>query len=133
LLVRRTATGDLSLFLCGPVKTGGAIVPIEQGFNLVGTLQATTNLPLPELNLYTGSPLTGLSSGLNPTVCDNLLVLQPNGATTTYFYYKDNSGNQGWLDAIFNSASTVQINAGSAFFIHRRPANGPFNWSMPAQ
>ena len=133
VLVRRITTGDLSLFLCGPVKTGPAVAPVDQGFNLVGTLQATTNLPLTALNLYTGDPSTGISSGLNPTVADNLLVLQANGSTATYFYYKDTHGNEGWLDAIFNSANTVLINAGSAFFIHRRSPNGAFNWSMPVQ
>jgi len=131
VLVRRISPGDLKFFLCGTVKTGPAVVPVEQGFNLVGTLQATTNLPLNALNLYTGNPLTGVSSGLNPTDCDNLLVLQPDGTTATYFYYKDTHGNEGWLDAIFNSASTVQINAGGDFFIHRRPPNGAFNWVMP--
>lgn len=133
VLVRRSTPGDLNLFLCGPVKSGSTVVPVDAGFNLVGTLQATTNLPLSALNLYTGDPSTGVSSGLNPTVSDNLLVLQPDGSTATYFYYKDTHGNEGWLDAIFNLANTVPINAGSAFFIHRRAPNGAFNWSMPPQ
>ena len=133
LLVRRIVAGNLNLYSYGPVKSGTAVVPVDQGLNLVGTLQSVTNLPLSALNLYTGNLLTGVSSGLNPTASDNLLLLQSDGSTTTYFYYKDNNGNAGWLDALFNSANSVPINAGSAFFIRRRPPNGSFNWSMPTQ
>ena len=133
VMVRRIAPGNLNLYLCGAVKSGAAVVPIDQGLNLVGTLQSKTNLPLSALNLYTGNPLTGISSGLNLSVSDNLLMLQPDGSSTIYFYYKDSKGNEGWLDAVFNSAATVPINAGSAFFIRRRPPNGSFNWSLPTQ
>ncbi|HTL54065.1 MAG TPA: YDG domain-containing protein, partial [Candidatus Limnocylindrales bacterium] len=133
VLVRRIAPGNLDLFASGPVKSGSAIVPVEQGFNLLGTLQSINSLSISALGLYTGSPLTGIASGLNPTAADNLLVVQPDGSTATYFYFKDTHGNESWLDPSFNSANAVPINPGSAFFIHRKPANPAFNWSMPAQ
>ncbi len=130
VMVQRVSSGDLTLFSCGPVKTTATLAPIEPGFNLVGTLQSVTNLTLASLNLYTGNPATGVSSGLNPSLCDNLLIVQPDGSSATYFYF-NNGRTQGWYDASFNSASGVQVNAGSAFFIQRQSANGPFNWSVP--
>ncbi|HTL59115.1 MAG TPA: hypothetical protein VL361_25805 [Candidatus Limnocylindrales bacterium] len=133
LLIRRIGPGNLHLYLSGPIKSGSAAVPIVQGLNLISTLQSITNLPLSALNLYTGNPLTGISSGLNPTAGDNLLLLQPDGSSATYFYYKDSKGNEGWMDALFNSAAAVPINAGNAFYIRRRPPNGSFNWLVPQQ
>ena len=61
-------------------------------------------------------------------------MVQLDGTTTTYFYYKDSLGNEGWLDANYNPSANVPINAGTAVFIHRLPANGAsFNWSIPAE
>jgi hypothetical protein len=120
------------LYLAGPVKTGTAVVTVDSGYNLVGTLKSSTALSLSALNLYTGDPATGLANGLNPTTSDNLLVVQPNGATKTYFYYKD-AQSEGWLDGSFTPANTAQIAPGSAFFIHRKAANAPFNWTIPAE
>lgn len=131
LIVRRRTAGDLTLALAGPVKTGLAITPISDGYNLLGTLQAVTNLSLAQLNLYTGNANTGFASGLNPSAGDNLLIMQPNGAVGTYFYYQDSAGNQGWLDAAYNSAQSVPVPAGSAFYLHRKAPNPAFYWIMP--
>jgi hypothetical protein len=60
-------------------------------------------------------------------------VVQPDGTTATYFYYKDSFGNEGWLDANYNFSATVPIKAGSAFFIHRLPTGSGFNWTIPAE
>jgi hypothetical protein len=133
LLVRRVAAGNRILYVCGPVKTGLTAAPIEPGYNLVGTLKSLSNLTLETLNIYTGDPATGLASGGNTAQTDTLLVVQPDGTTATYFYYQDNFGNQGWLDANYNPSANVLINAGSAFFVHRLTENGPFNWTIPVE
>jgi hypothetical protein len=133
LLVRRVASGDRNLYLCGPVKTGVTMAPVQPGYNLVGTLKSLSPLNLSALNLYTGNPVTGLASGGNTADSDTLLVVQPDGTTATYFYYKDSFGNEGWLDANYNFSATVPIKAGSAFFIHRLPASTGFNWTIPAE
>jgi hypothetical protein len=133
LLVRRVASGDRSLYVCGTTKTGVTVAPVEPGYNLVGTLKNLTNLTLGALNIYTGDPTTGLASGGNTAGSDTLLVVQADGTTSTYFYYKDTSGNQGWLDANYNPSGNVLINAGTAFFVHRLTSNGPFNWTIPAE
>jgi hypothetical protein len=133
LLVRRVASGDRNLYLCGPVKTGVTMVPVDRGYNLVGTLKSLSPVSLGALNLYTGNPVTGLASGGNTAQADTLQVVQPDGTSATYFYYKDNFGNEGWLDANYNLSGTVPIKAGSAFFIHRLPANTGFNWTIPAE
>jgi hypothetical protein len=62
-----------------------------------------------------------------------LLVVQPDGTTATYFYYKDTLGNEGWLDANYNLSANVPINAGTTFFIHRHPTSPGFNWIIPAE
>src|SRR5262249_11249370 len=133
LLVRRVASGDRHVYLCGPVKTGVTMVPVDLGYNLVGTLKSLRPVNLSALNLYTGNAATGLASGGNTAQADTLLVVQPDGTTTTYFYYKDNFGNEGWLDANYNFSATVPIKAGSAFFIHRLAPNSGFNWTIPAE
>ena len=132
VMVRRRVAQDASLYLVGPVKVGTTVVTIDSGYNLVGTLKSAAPLTLSQLNLYSGNPATGLASGLNPSSSDNLLVVQPNGSTATYFYYNDGT-YQGWLDGLFNLATTVQISPGTAFFIRRKAANAPFNWTIPAE
>lgn len=132
LMVRRRLAAPVNLYLAGPVKTGPTIVTVDVGNNLVGTLKSAAALTVPSLNLYTGDPTTGLASGLNPSASDNLLVVAPDGATATYFYYKDPT-YEGWLDAAFNPAGAVPINPGSAFFIRRRLPNAAFNWTIPAE
>jgi len=131
--VRRVASGDRHVYLCGPVKTGVTLAPVEPGYNLVGTLKSLKPVSLGALNLYTGSPVTGFASGGNTADSDTLLVVQPDGTTATYFYYKDSFGNEGWLDANYNFSATVPIKAGSAFFIHRLPTGTGFNWTIPAE
>jgi hypothetical protein len=132
VLVRRLSSGDVNLLACGPVKLGVTVAPIEAGFNLVGTLKSFTTLALGTLNLYTGNPATGVASGLNLATSDNILILRPDGSTASYFYFK-NTQSEGWFDALFNSAANTPIPPGSAFFIHRLNANGPFDWTIPAE
>jgi hypothetical protein len=132
VLVRRTVPGDISLFTSGAVKSGATIVPVEPGFNILGTLKSSSNLPLSALNLYTGNIGTGIASGLNLTDSDVLLLVQPDGSTRSFFYFK-NSAYRGWLDAGFKPADNTLINAGTSFFIRRKAANGPFYWTIPAE
>jgi hypothetical protein len=133
VMVRRIAPVDVNLYVCGPIKPGVTIAPVEPGFNLVGTLKSLSPLSLSSLNLYTGDPTTGIASGLNLTVSDNLLVVQPSGATASYFYFKDTKGHEGWLDALFNPAGSTPIPAGSAFFIKRQLSHSAFDWTIPAE
>jgi hypothetical protein len=131
MVLRRVAT-DLNVFLAGPVKLGSAVVTVDVGNNLVGTLKSATALTLSALNLYTGDPATGLASGLNLSASDNLMVLRPDGSVATYFFYNDSS-YQGWFDASFTPADAVPIAPGTGFFIRRRAPNAAFNWTIPAE
>jgi len=133
VMVRRIGATDVNLYACGPIKLGEAIAPVLPGFNLVGTLKSLSPLSLSSLNLYTGDPNTGIASGLNLTVSDNLLVVQPNGSSASYFYFKDTKGHEGWLDALFNAAGNIPVAPGSAFFIHRQLSHGVFDWTIPAE
>jgi hypothetical protein len=129
VMVLRKVPGDLSLFTCGPVKTGITVVPIEPGYNLVGTLKSLNAVTLTNLNLYTGSSTTGMASGFSAGGSDNVLVIAPDGTSTTYFYHTVG----GWVDGSLHSAANVPIAAGSAFFLKRLTADGPFNWTIPAE
>ena len=133
VMVRRIGATDVNLYACGPIKLGEAMAPVLPGFNLVGTLKSLSPLNLSSLNLYTGDPNTGIASGLNLTVSDNLLVVQPNGSTASYFYFKDTKGHEGWLDSLFNPAGNTLLAPGSAFFIKRQANNGSFDWTIPAE
>jgi hypothetical protein len=132
VIVRRVAVSDAHVYLCGPVKTGAAIVPVQPGYNLVGTLKSLSSVPLEGLNLYTGDTTTGLYAGTTASTADNLLVIQPNGATTTYFYVDMPGVYQGWLDAGRHPAVNVQVSAGSLFIIKRQHSSA-FTWTIPAE
>lgn len=133
VMVGRIAPTDANLYLCGPVKTGVALAPILPGYNLLGTLKSLSGVTLSALNLYTGDPATGVASGLNPSQGDNLLVVNPDGSVTTYFYYFKANLYSGWVDANgFTLAGNTLIPPGSAFFLNRQ-APGAFNWTIPAE
>jgi hypothetical protein len=132
VLVRRIVPGDINLLTLGVVRAGVIAVPVEPGFNILGTLKSSSNLPLSALNLYTGDLNTGIASGLNLVDSDVLLMLQPDGSTRSFFYFK-NAAFSGWLDASFNSADLTLVNAGTCFFIRRKPSNGPFFWTIPSE
>jgi hypothetical protein len=131
LMVRRLYAGDQNLYLCGPIKTDLTVAPVATGYNLVGTLKSLSAMSLATLNLYTGDATTGLVGGINPTVSDNLLVVQPDGSSTTYFYFTGNPA--GWRTATYIPADSTLIQPGGAFFIHRLNNNGGFNWVIPAE
>ena len=132
VMVKRSTSGDLTLYACGPVKVGPTVTPVDPGFNLLGTLKSATTMTLGGLNLYTGNPTTGVASGLNLSSSDNIMLVKPDGSTANYFYFKNNQA-EGWVDALFNPAANTSIPAGSAFFIRRLNSNGSFDWTIPAE
>jgi hypothetical protein len=133
VMVRRISASDAHLYLCGPIKPDATVVPVQPGYNLLGTLRSLGSVTLSNLNLFTGDSSTGLVGGLNPSRSDNLIVVEPNGAVATYFYFYNPGLFQGWVSAGgFAVSDDVQIPAGSAFFINRQSA-GRFNWTIPAQ
>jgi hypothetical protein len=133
LMVRRIVPNAASLFLCGAIKTGVAVVPIQPGYNVLGTLKSLNSVPLSNLNLYTGSSSTGVIGGLNPSASDNLLLVNPDGSVTTYFYYLSPGVFEGWVNAKGDTPSdNVPIPPGGAFLINRQNP-GAFSWTIPAQ
>jgi len=133
VMVRRIVPSAANLYLCGPIKTGVALVPVQSGYNLLGTLKSLSSVTLSNLDLYTGDSTTGVVGGLNPSIGDNLVVVSPNGSVTTYFYYYNPGVYQGWVNANgFTLSGGVQIPPGSAFFINRQRSGG-FIWTIPAE
>ncbi len=131
MVLRKTAE-TRTVYLHGQVKVGPTLATIQAGYNLVGTLKTLTDLKLAELNLFTGSTATGVAAASNPTFADNVMIANADGSTVTYFY-SNYSGFDGWFDAAYGSASDLQVSAGSAFFVHRKAANGAFIWSVPSE
>jgi hypothetical protein len=131
--VVRKVPGNVELYACGPIKTGVTVAPILPGYNLVGTLKSLSSLNLNALNLYTGDATTGLASGLTPSQSDNLLMIKPDGTSTTFFYYNRPGVFAGWVDGSLHLAGNVPVPAGSAFFIKRLGTAGQMNWTIPAE
>jgi hypothetical protein len=126
-------SSDAHVYLCGPIKVGVTMAPVQPGYNLLGTLKSLSSVSLANLNLYTGDATTGMAGNLNPSLADNLIVVEPDGSVATYFYYYNAGGYQGWVDANgFSDANNVLVPPGSAFFINRQ-APGAFTWSIPAE
>jgi hypothetical protein len=124
---------DAHLYLCGPIKLGVSLCPVQPGYNLLGTLKSLSSVTLSNMDLYTGDSTTGMVGNLNPSLADNLIVVQPDGSVTTYFYYYSPGGYHGWINAAgFTDADSVLIPPGSTFFINRQ-APGPFIWTNPAE
>jgi hypothetical protein len=133
VMVQRVAASDAHLYLCGPIKTDATVVAVQPGYNLLGTLKSLSSVTLSNLDLYTGDSTTGMVGGLNPSLGDNLLVVEPDGSVSTYFYYYKAGGYQGWVDANgFTLSGGVAVPPGSAFFINRQ-APGAFTWTIPAE
>ena len=130
LMVRSKSARDTTLLLHGLARKTPTVVPVFVGYNLVGTLNAVGSRKLSELNLYTGNPNTGLAAGSNPAAADNLVLINPDSTTVTYFY-SNFQGFEGWFDSAFRSASNVSIAAGAAFYIQRKQPRGLFFWTLP--
>ncbi len=129
LVIRRRQASSADLNFFGVAKEGISVVPIETGYNLVGALRAAAAISLDNLGLE-----GKLTSGLNASDADNLLIIEANGAVSRYFYLTGGGGNpaDGWYDLGYNPAGSVTIAPGSAFYILRK-SGGPFNWTLSAQ
>ncbi|MFT5188513.1 MAG: hypothetical protein ACI957_001534 [Verrucomicrobiales bacterium] len=132
LILRRRQALAVDLTFFGIAKEGATVVPVEQGFNLLGALRAASAVALKDLGLYTGSDTTGVVAGSNPTKSDNLLIIQPSGAVSRYFYFTGSQLLDGWYDPGYTAAGEVLIQPGTSFYIERK-SGGSFNWSIPAQ
>ena len=130
LMIRSKSARNTTLLLDGLAKRTLTVVPVFGGYNLVGTLNAVGSRKLSELNLYTGNPSTGLAAGPNPAEADNLVLINPDSTTATYFY-SNFQGFEGWFDSAFKTAANVSVAAGAAFYIHRKQPRALFYWTLP--
>jgi hypothetical protein len=131
IVVSRKTAADTTVYMGGVIKTGATWVPIEPGFNLLGTVKTVRNMKLSELNLLTGNPATGLAEGANASAADNVALPNQNG--WALYFYCNIAGHEGWYDGAFRPAGTVEIPAGSAFSIKRKAPRGGFDWVIPAE
>jgi hypothetical protein len=109
-------------------------VPIQGGYNLVGTVKGCRQLRLADLGLWTGDPGTGLACGLNPRDADNLITCAPGGALAVYFpFCFELADFEGWYTSGYEPADDVLIGPGTAFFIYRKEGRPPFWWTIPPE
>lgn len=137
LVVKRKASGPLTIPFSGAVKTGNTIFPVVTGLNVLGTASAK-GFTLGNSGLYTGDINTGLKPSDDPAFADEVTVYTANGQTS-YFYYKvsptENNASDGWYDSGFSLASGVAANIviapGTAFVVNRK-GGVSFNWALPS-
>lgn len=130
-IVRRGGAANSLLYLKGTVPSASLKVPVEGGDNLIAAPRDRA-LTLDLLGLYTGDPATGVRGALNAVSADNLIVVNPNGSTTSYFY-STRVGFTGWRTVSLAASGNVVIPAGGSFYLRRKgtPA-APFSWSVPS-
>lgn len=125
IVVARRANSNLSYTLVGEAKSGVSFYDLPQGFNAV-TYPIPADATLPQIfggsSGTTGATDVKIAKGANSGTSDNILVAQPNGTYTTYFY-STSALKPGWRDASLNSASNVVVSGSSALFI-KKLANG---------
>lgn len=128
-VVIRSASTASTLFLKGTVLSDTFKAPVEMGDNLMSA-PLDQALTLDALALHTGDPVTGVRSALNAASADNLIVIHPNGSTTTYFY-STRPGFTGWRTVTLTDSGGVVIPAGGSFYI-RRKTSPAFAWTFPS-
>jgi hypothetical protein len=128
LMVGRRAGANLTLTSSGPLKQKSSTLPIYAGYNMLGLFHRATPVRLDQLNLLAA----GFVGGENANVSDNLLKVNPDGTTVTYFY-STLAGYTGWLDFNYNRAEDVTISPGTVFMLYRRPTSTILEWTLPAQ
>lgn len=132
MIIRRRGVNSVTVFGTGAVKPGATKIQVSPGYNVLGSLRADRSLKLADLNIFTGSPATGLAGGRNAKEADNLLLIDAAGATRTYFY-STVPGHTGWHSSAYEPAASVEIPPGTAFVIQRKQPNGSFEWNIPAE
>lgn len=132
---------DVDVIHYGAVKSGAFDVAVFSGFNLMSVLNPISSdstdesrsLTLGNSGLYTGNSSTGVtpSPDGDPSVADQIYILNPDTQVTRRYFYVTFPGSEGWYDAVsFAAADSVRLDAGSAFYL-KRSSGGAFNWSQP--
>src|SRR5204863_1817133 len=132
LMVRAKSGRSGMVYLAGAAKDGPTLAPVYPGYNLLGTLKSQRSLKLSELNLYTGDANTGIAPGPNSGASDILILLHPDGTTTTYFY-SNVTGFTGWYDTTYTASANASVAPGSVFFLQRKAPRSAFYWTIPAE
>lgn len=132
LMVRTKSGRGGTVYLAGAAKEGPTLAAVYPGYNLLGTLKSQRSLTLSELNLYTGDPSTGIGAGPNSASGDVLILLHPDGTTTSYFY-SNVTGFSGWYDTTYTASANVLVGPGSVFFLQRKAPRSAFYWTIPAE
>jgi len=128
LMVRRRTAANLTFTSSGPIKQWTSAIPVFPGYNMLGLYHRAAPVRLDQLGLLA----SGFAGGENADLADNVLKFNPDGSTTTYFYW-NLPGYEGWHDYGFQPAGHVTFAPGSVFMLYRLPSSAYFEWTLPAQ
>lgn len=133
--VLRRGLTNLTLVLDGEVDTNGRQIGVSSGVQIRPQV-----IPVPttltDLDLYTGSPATGVvGSATGDTAEADVVTVVVNGTSTNYFYVEEDlGGGIGWYDDGLGFAGNTPLPSGAGLIINRaNPTNSsPFVWINPA-
>lgn len=131
ILVRRLAASTTNLAVYGAVKITSTQIPMETNYNYVANVYPV-DLTLGSSGLFTGSPLTGVSSNVS-SQADQVLVWNPRkGGFDTYYYSSGGLAGRGWRSTTGGSANaSTNTIPGGVFFLVNRKYPQPFMWAQP--
>ena len=140
--VQRKVAGDLAFTRAGHVKVGPTKLQINTGYNNVAVPRAVGTddqdnpvFTLGTSNLYDpADPTNSVDPGDSPDVADEVIVANPAGGFSVYFY-DTTEGFEGWIDAAFAPRDDIVLNNGTAFLLNRKAnlTGTPFIWTVPAE
>ena len=129
LMVRRQTSGNITLTSSGPLKPAASAIFLFPGNNLLGLYNRANPVTLDNLNLVAA----GFAGGANPNSGDMIRKFNPDGVTTTTYFYLNLSGFEGWYDIGYQPAGQVTLSPGTVFILYRRPPGAALEWTLPTQ
>ncbi|NCG08220.1 MAG: TIGR02597 family protein [Verrucomicrobia bacterium] len=133
IIVKRTATGDLTLVVSGNVKEVTHKRDLPAGFSLVA-YPFPVDVTLADSNIYTGS--NGYVSAGSGSSSDLVYILSSDGSFATYYRQTDTFnilGGDGWrsFDDSSTSRDSQVIPAGSSIIILHRGSGLSWSDALP--
>ncbi|MGK0456333.1 MAG: hypothetical protein ACJAUA_000631 [Zhongshania aliphaticivorans] len=122
LYIKRKGSAT-SVTFAGSVKMGTTAIDIFPGLNLIPNLYPVA-YSLDLSGLYTADSSTGLAAGFSAAVADEVVFINADASSTTYFY--SSLANE-WRTGS-TPAGDLEIPVGGAILIKRKAPLGAFSW-----